>query len=216
MKTFILISCCAEKLPYSAPAEQLYQSANFKRRLAYARLLNPDSIFVISALHHVVPLDKVLEPYNVCLKEFSVREKRDWAQICWEQLDKIADRKSDNFIIFAGKDYYEELIKGFCNYSIITNYGVGTDVNQAKQFSKKEDSNLNTIIEFLKESSKNYCDDCISKKTGITPRQQVNQICNKAKHIIGCDNNSICCECRKRKITRSILVNGVNGDSSNN
>ena len=59
MKTICLLSCCKEKLSYGAPAEKLYQSDKFKCRLAYARLLNPDSIFVISALHHIVPLDKV-------------------------------------------------------------------------------------------------------------------------------------------------------------
>ena len=207
MKTYVLLSCCAEKLPYSAPAEQLYQSANFKRRLAYARLLNPDSIFIISALHHVVSLDKVLEPYNVCLKDFSINEKRDWAKICWNQLDEVSDRKADNFIIFAGKDYYEELIKGLSNYSIITNYSVETVVNHIEQLTipQKEDSNLNTIINFLRKTGKQYCDDCISKNTGIAPRQQVNQICNKAKDIIGSKNTSDCCECGKRKITRYII-----------
>ena len=207
MKTYVLLSCCAEKLPYSAPAEQLYQSANFKRRLAYARLLNPDSIFIISALHHVVSLDKVLEPYNVCLKDFSINEKRDWAKICWNQLDEVSDRKADNFIIFAGKDYYEELIKGLSNYSIITNYSVETVVNHIEQLTipQKEDSNLNTIINFLRKTGNQYCDDCISKNTGIAPRQQVNQICNKAKDIIGSKNTSDCCECGKRKITRYII-----------
>lgn len=207
MKTYVLLSCCAEKLPYSAPAEQLYQSANFKRRLAYARLLNPDSIFIISALHHVVSLDKVLEPYNVCLKDFSINEKRDWAKICWNQLDEVSDRKADNFIIFAGKDYYEELIKGLSNYSIITNYSVETVVNHIEQLTipQKEDSNLNTIINFLRKTGKQYCDDCISKNTGIAPRQQVNQICNKAKDIISSKNTSDCCECGKRKITRYII-----------
>ena len=207
MKTYVLLSCSAEKLPYSAPAEQLYQSANFKRRLAYARLLNPDSIFIISALHHVVSLDKVLEPYNVCLKDFSINEKRDWAKICWNQLDEVSDRKADNFIIFAGKDYYEELIKGLSNYSIITNYSVETVVNHIEQLTipQKEDSNLNTIINFLRKTGKQYCDDCISKNTGIAPRQQVNQICNKAKDIIGSKNTSDCCECGKRKITRYII-----------
>lgn len=207
MKTYVLLSCCAEKLPYSAPAEQLYQSVNFKRRLAYARLLNPDSIFIISALHHVVSLDKVLEPYNVCLKDFSINEKRDWAKICWDQLDQVSDRKADNFILFAGKDYFEELIKGLSNYSIITNFGIGTDVNQTEQLQipKKEDSNLNTIINFLEDTGNQYCDDCISKNTGITPRQQVNQICNKAKDIICSKNTSDCYECGKRKITRYII-----------
>jgi Domain of unknown function (DUF4145) len=35
------------------------------------------------------------------------------------------------------------------------------------------------ILEFLESFPKGCCDDCISQKTGIAPRQQVNQICRR-------------------------------------
>ena len=118
--TYVLISCCAKKRESGNLAEVLYDSDGFKKRLAYARLLNPTGIYVISALHHVVSLTQYLEPYNVCLSDFSTAEKREWAQICWSQLDKFSDRKNDNYIIFAGKDYYDELVKGLNHYEIPT------------------------------------------------------------------------------------------------
>lgn len=121
-KTFVLISCCAKKRESGNLAEVLYDSDGFKTRLAYARLLNPDGIYVISALHHVVSLTDYIEPYNVCLKEFSVAEKKEWARICWSQLDDFSDRKNDTYIILAGKDYYEELVKGFNHYEIPTKH----------------------------------------------------------------------------------------------
>lgn len=204
MKTICLLSCCKEKLPNAAPAEKLYQSDKFKCRLAYARLLNPDSIFVISALHHIVPLDKVLEPYNVCLKDFSVTEKREWAECCWKQLDDFSDREHDNYIIFAGKDYYEELVKGLNNYSIVSYYAVNTKSKTKSASSDSHSANLSKITSFLKESGKNYCDDCISRLADIRRRNQVNQICNKAINIIHRNENSFCSNCGKFKITRSL------------
>lgn len=118
--TYVLISCCAKKRETGCYAELLYDSDGFKKRLAYARLLNPTSIYVISALHHVVSLTQYLEPYNVCLKDFSTTEKKEWAKKCWSQLDEFSDRQNDNYIILAGKDYYEELIKGLNHYEIPT------------------------------------------------------------------------------------------------
>lgn len=121
-KTIVLISCCAKKKENGNYAEVLYDSDGFKIRLAYARLLNPDGIFVISALHHVIPLTKFIEPYNVCLKDFSTEDKREWARICWSQLDSFSDRQNDKYIILAGKDYYEELVKGLKHYEIPTKH----------------------------------------------------------------------------------------------
>ena len=40
-------------------------------------------------------------------------------------------------------------------------------------------NNIETIIEFLEAYHDGCCDDCTSSKTGIQPRQQVNQICNR-------------------------------------
>lgn len=120
METFVLISCCKDKLNFSARAENLYISAGFRKRLAYARLLNPDGIYVLSAKHHIVPLDKIIEPYDVCLKDKNPAERKDWAQICWSQLDMFSNRKNDNYIILAGLDYYEELVKGLIHYEIPT------------------------------------------------------------------------------------------------
>lgn len=117
-KTIVLISCCAKKKEAGNYAEVLYDSDGFKARLAYSRLLDPDGIFVISALHHVIPLTEFIEPYNVCLEDFSDEEKREWAKICWRQLDWFSDCQNDKYIILAGKDYYEELIKGLNHYEI--------------------------------------------------------------------------------------------------
>ena len=75
-KSVYLISCCAEKSPYAAPAKDLYQSKGFKERLSIAKSHNPDSILILSAKHHIVELDQVLEPYDVCLSDQSIGEQK--------------------------------------------------------------------------------------------------------------------------------------------
>lgn len=118
MKNYVLIACCSTKLPYAASAEQLYQSQLFKKSLAYARALNPDGIFILSALHHLVTLDKRLEPYNVCLKDYSSSERKEWAEIVCSQLSEVVEIDDSNFVILAGKDYYTNLISHMPHYTL--------------------------------------------------------------------------------------------------
>lgn len=66
-----------------------------------------------------------------------------------------------------------------------------------------ENNNFEIIYDFLKETKKPYCDDCLSKFTKVTPRQQINSICNtnqdKINKVLG-----KCSNCKKVKITRSV------------
>lgn len=110
MKTIYLLSCCKQKLSYPAVAEKLYQSTGFKKSLRYAKSKNPDSIYILSAMHHVVPLDKILEYYNLCLSDESASEQKKWAKICLDELSQKFDLTKDKFVILAGKDYYKNLI----------------------------------------------------------------------------------------------------------
>jgi len=37
------------------------------------------------------------------------------------------------------------------------------------------------VQNFINSENKLFCDDCLSEKLDIKPRQQINQICNKLK-----------------------------------
>ena len=91
MKTIYLISCCKEKLPSAAKAKDLYQSEGFKRRLAFAKYQKADEILILSAKHHIVELDQILEPYDVCLSNETVGEQKKWAEICIASLKSKFD-----------------------------------------------------------------------------------------------------------------------------
>ncbi|WP_314206239.1 DUF6884 domain-containing protein [Capnocytophaga bilenii] len=104
MKTIVLISCSSEKESTATTAEQLYRSSLFKKSLARAKKLNPDAIYILSGKHHLLPLDKVIEPYNQRVSR-KKDENEAWGAKVIEQLKKVTDLQNDKFIIYAGKDY---------------------------------------------------------------------------------------------------------------
>ena len=198
MKTVYLISCCKEKLNFAAKAKDLYQSDGFKERLSEALSHNPNEILILSAKHHLVELDQVLEPYDVCLSNQTTGEQKKWAEICLADLSSRFNLKEDRFIILANEDYYRNLIGQYR----IENYE--TPFEQEQLHTISENTNLSIIYNFLSKSGKAYCDDCLSFLTGIKPRQQINQICNRNTNVICRNDYERCYNCNKYKIVRTL------------
>lgn len=127
MKKIILIACVSKKGDKKAKAKDLYKSTLFKSSLAYAYKLNPDKIFILSALHHLLDLDKEIEPYNVTLsnvpkekrkpelKILNLAEKKEWGKQVIEQLSKQTDLENDTFIILAGQEYIKPIHESIPN-----------------------------------------------------------------------------------------------------
>lgn len=64
----IVIPCCARKMSAAAPAEKLYDSDHFRFTLRAARAHAEAvgaTVWVLSARHGLVPLDRVIAPYDV-------------------------------------------------------------------------------------------------------------------------------------------------------
>lgn len=118
MKHIVLISCTKRKLPYAAPAENLYDSPLFRFSLAYARTLAPDAIFVLSAKHGLVGLDQVIAPYEQTLKKMSKAERTVWSQSVLQQLARTCSLPADRFTILAGLAYHEMLTPALPNHSL--------------------------------------------------------------------------------------------------
>lgn len=65
---FLIIPCGADKLDHAAPARDLYCGSMFRSSLAAVQAEAADTeatILILSALHGLITLDTVLEPYNV-------------------------------------------------------------------------------------------------------------------------------------------------------
>ena len=111
MSKVVLVSCSAGKTANPAPAEELYSSDLFNKQLAYAKkLTDPKDIYILSAKHHLVPLRKELEPYNVTLKDMGADKREEWANVVLDQLKKKGyDLDKDKFVILAGNAYRQYL-----------------------------------------------------------------------------------------------------------
>ncbi len=105
-----LISCTSRKKAYKCPARDLYsESPRFRLAYALAKLV-ADKIFILSAKYGLVPEDMIIEPYNETLKDKSALERRAWGEKVLNDLRKVSDLESDEFIVLAGEVYHENLL----------------------------------------------------------------------------------------------------------
>lgn len=130
MKRILLISCVSRKGDKKAKAKDLYLGALFTNSMAYAKTLNPNKIFILSALHHLVDPEQEIEPYNVTLsyvppdkktknpelKVLTKKEAKLWGQIVIEQLKKETDLENDEFILLAGQSYVKQIKNSLTRY----------------------------------------------------------------------------------------------------
>ncbi len=81
MAKIVLLSCTKSKLDKPSQAIDLYSaSPMFKKTLEYGKSLKPDKMYILSAKHHLTPLTKVLEPYDLTLKEMGKDAKKAWGE----------------------------------------------------------------------------------------------------------------------------------------
>ena len=122
-KVIVLISCVSKKKNTDngpVATKDLYQSPLFVKSLKYATkvLKIPETdIFVLSAEHHLLPLDRQVMKYDKTLNDFTAAQRKEWAGKVWAQLSNRFG-KNTHYIILAGKNYYKYLI---CNCRI-TNF----------------------------------------------------------------------------------------------
>ena len=147
MKQIALISCVAKKLNGKHPAYKLYSpSTLFKAHWNYAldvlKLDPRNSIFIISAKHHLISPLQEIEKYDVTLKNMSKEERKKWAKVTAKQLSEKFALNNTEFLILAGKDYYEELINYLPHYKLIPSepLPIGKRVQWFKNEVEKERS----------------------------------------------------------------------------
>lgn len=107
-----LLSCGAQKLDRAAPARDLYTSPLFRLSLAYLEH-RCDVAYVLSALHGVVELGRVLAPYDARLGGKAHRQR--WARTAAGTLIGRHDR-NDEVVMLAGADYASPLVVALRTY----------------------------------------------------------------------------------------------------
>lgn len=118
MVNIVLISCVSKKLRHKSKAKDLYVSPLFRKNLQYAKSLNPDKIFILSAKYGLLKLDAKIKPYNKTLNKMGINNIKEWANLVLNQLRKLTDLEKDNFTFLAGENYRKFLLPGIKHYEI--------------------------------------------------------------------------------------------------
>lgn len=135
MKKIVLLSCGSKKLDsrIEVKAKDLYISPLFKYSLNFARAMNPDETFILSAKHGLLNLEKEIAPYDQSLNNLSCIKRKSWASAVVKSLEQVSDLKRDEFIFLAGKTYREYLIPRITHYNVpLENLGIGEQLHYLK------------------------------------------------------------------------------------
>ncbi len=139
MAKIVLISCVSKKLNRKSKAQDLYVSPLFQKNLQYAKSLNPDKIFILSAEYGLLDLNKEIEPYNKPLNEMFSDEINGWANSVLNQMKKVSDLDKDEFVFLAGNNYRKFLLPHIKNYKILMlGLGIGKQLKWLMEKIKYE------------------------------------------------------------------------------
>jgi hypothetical protein len=102
LQPLVIAPCGSRKQPVPAPAGRLYTgSYHLACRRAAAALTTPDRILILSALHGLLPLDRVIAPYELrmgqpgSISPSALRRQAELLQLVDEQ----------HVIVLAGTTY---------------------------------------------------------------------------------------------------------------
>jgi len=125
MAKVALISCVSKKLSKPAKAGELYVSDLFKKNLAYAKLLAPNAIYILSAKHGLLGLDEEIEPYEQTLNTMKDAQVRAWAESVLVQMQGKVGAE-DEVIFLVGEKYRKYLMPHFKNAAVpLQGLGIG-------------------------------------------------------------------------------------------
>ena len=132
----VLISCVSVKLPHRALVKDLYISPLFKLNMKYAKKLQPDKIFVLSALYGLLDLEQDIEPYEKTLNKMGVVESREWAARVLSQINEVCEINETEFTFLAGEKYRKYLLPGMPNVHIpLKGLGIGKQLRKLKELT---------------------------------------------------------------------------------
>jgi len=133
-KRIVLISCVSKKLLSVAKTKDLYISTLFKLNLQYAKKLEPDSIFVLSAKYGLLPLSKEIEPYEQTLNNMRSNEVKEWANRVLDQIKEVCSIDETEFTFLSGKKYRKYLLPHMKNVQIpLKGLPVGKQLQRLKE-----------------------------------------------------------------------------------
>ena len=107
-QTIGLVSCGKTKLPYAAPARDLYTGQLFRAARAYVEARGWQW-WILSAKHGLLHPETIITPYDVTLTTMKHEQRRAWAERVLGQIAQEVPPDSA-VVILAGVAYHEFLL----------------------------------------------------------------------------------------------------------
>lgn len=138
----VFIGCGATKMKNACKARKMYVGNYVQLCLAYAQTFTTqDNIYILSAKYGVLPLEKVIEPYNKTLNNMNIQEKQDWKNMVIKQLEEMNISKDTEVVFICGTNYYTLLEDYFTNYKLpLPKQGIGIQqhfmIEELREYNK--------------------------------------------------------------------------------
>ena len=120
-----LVGCGKSKLAHAAPARALYTGPLFRKSLAVAEreaAATGGTVLILSAEYGAVPLDGMLDPYDLALTSLSAAERRAWGEATAIMVRcrlgiSAAELVERRLVAYAGHAYVWALMHGIAEDS---------------------------------------------------------------------------------------------------
>lgn len=115
MSKIALIGCCKKKLGKDNPSElfyakDIYIGNSFKKSKEQGiNTFDCEDYYILSAKYGLLDKNEKIPYYDKTLYNMKACDRRKWAEDILEELRSKYDFKNDEFYIFAGGKYYENL-----------------------------------------------------------------------------------------------------------
>lgn len=111
-----LVACCKTKLDRPAPVRDLYTSPLFRLSLAYAET-RCEAVYVASAQHDLLELDRVLAPYNRTMASLTPMQRRLFGGAVARAL---VERHGSSFdlLVLTGDAYERPIVSAFVRMGV--------------------------------------------------------------------------------------------------
>lgn len=117
MLTVAIIPCTNQKSNIPGRARDVWSGAHFQLTLAHAERYY-DKIMVLSYKYGLIDPDFEIEPYDINIKDSSIKDKLEWWWQLRPQIQELCNTKPDLISIYTGSYERDRIIKEFVNNGI--------------------------------------------------------------------------------------------------
>ena len=133
----VFISCTKQKQNRPCTAKIMYStSAWFCGAYKYAKSLNPEHIYILSAKYGLLKEDTIISPYERTLNSAKDAEIKEWSKMVAKQIEVEDVDTSQKAVFLCGRNYRKYVKNLFKEYEVpLEHLGIG---KQLKFFNERE------------------------------------------------------------------------------